>query len=98
MLQSAPRAGRDLSTILLHRSLKALVLCSPWDARDEEYLAVIELIRRFIRDERGATAVEYGLLAALVSLAAGSVVAILGDIVQLIYQFVVDNVVAASAS
>jgi len=59
---------------------------------------VIELIRRFIRDERGATAVEYGLLAALVSLAAGSVVAILGDIVQLIYQFVVDNVVAASAS
>ena len=59
---------------------------------------MIELIRRFIRDERGATAVEYGLLAALVSLAAGSVVAILGDIVQLIYQFVVDNVVAASAS
>ncbi len=59
---------------------------------------MIELIRRFIRDERGATAVEYGLLAALVSLAAGSVVAILGDIVQLIYQFVVNNVVAASAS
>ncbi len=57
-----------------------------------------ELIRRFIRDERGATAVEYGLLAALVSLAAGSVVAILGDIVQLVYQFVLDNVVAASAS
>ncbi len=59
---------------------------------------MIELIRRFVRDERGATAVEYGLLAALVSLAAGSVVAILGDIVQLVYQFVVDNVVAASAS
>ena len=59
---------------------------------------MIELIRRFIRDERGATAVEYGLLAALVSLAAGSVVAVLGDIVQLVYQFVVNNVVAASAS
>lgn len=56
------------------------------------------LFRRFIRDERGATAVEYGLLAALVSLAAGGVVAILGDIVQLIYQFLVDNVVAASAT
>mgnify|MGYP001764212013 CR=1 FL=1 len=40
---------------------------------------MVDLIRRFIRDERGATAVEYGLLAALVSLAAGSVVAILGD-------------------
>jgi len=74
------------------------VLSSVWDARFEEYLAVIALIRRFVRDERGATAVEYGLLAALVSLAAGSVVAILGDIVQLVYQFVVDNVVAASAT
>jgi len=59
---------------------------------------VVDLFRRFIRDERGATAVEYGLLAALVSVAAGSVVAILGDIVQLVYQFLVDNVVAASAS
>ena len=58
---------------------------------------MIELIRRFAGDERGATAVEYGLLAALVSLAAGSVVAMLGNIVQLVYQFVVDNVVAASA-
>lgn len=59
---------------------------------------MIELIRRFIRDERGATAVEYGLLAALVSLAAGGVVAILGDIVQLVYQFVLNNVAAAAAS
>ena len=57
---------------------------------------MITLIRRFIRDETGATAVEYGLLAALVSLAAGSVVAILGDIVQMVYQYLVDNVVAAS--
>jgi Flp pilus assembly pilin Flp len=42
--------------------------------------------------------VEYGLLAALVSLAAGGVVAILGDIVQLVYQFILDGVVTASAS
>jgi pilus assembly protein Flp/PilA len=97
-LLSAPTVRRDLSTILLHRSLKALVLSSLWDARYEEYLAMITLIRRFIRDERGATAVEYGLLAALVSLAAGSVVAMLGDIVQLVYQYLVDNVVAASAT
>ncbi|HUL08519.1 MAG TPA: Flp family type IVb pilin [Candidatus Acidoferrum sp.] len=56
------------------------------------------LIRRFIRDERGATAVEYGLLAALVSVAAGSVVAILGDIVQLVYQYILSGVTTASAS
>ncbi|HZF35051.1 MAG TPA: Flp family type IVb pilin [Candidatus Angelobacter sp.] len=59
---------------------------------------MITLIRRFIRDETGATAVEYGLLAALVSLAAGSVVAMLGNIVQAIYQYLVSNVVSASAS
>ena len=71
---------------------------SLWDARYEEYLAVTALIRRFIRDERGATAVEYGLLAALVSVAAGSVVAILGDIVQLVYQYILSGVTTASAS
>ena len=55
------------------------------------------LIRRFIRDERGATAVEYGLLAALVSVAAGSVVAILGDIVKLIYEFILTGVTTAAS-
>jgi pilus assembly protein Flp/PilA len=74
------------------------VLSSSWDARYEECLAMIKLIRRFIRDESGATAVEYGLIAALVSVAAGSVVAILGRNVQLIYQFVLDNVIAASST
>jgi pilus assembly protein Flp/PilA len=59
---------------------------------------MITLIRRFIRDETGATAVEYGLLAALVSLAASSVIAMLGNIVQAIYQYLVTNVVTAAAS
>jgi len=59
---------------------------------------MITLIRRFIRDERGATAVEYGLLAALVSVAAGSVVAILGDIVQLVYQYILDGVTTSAGS
>lgn len=56
-----------------------------------------KLIRRFIRDERGATAVEYGLLAALVSVAAGSVVAILGDIVQLVYQYILTGVTTSAS-
>jgi len=96
-LQDAPIARRDPSTILLHRSLKPPVLSSLWDARYEECLAMTTLIRRFIRDERGATAVEYGLLAALVSVAAGSVVAILGDIVQLVYQYILNGVTTASS-
>jgi len=56
----------------------------------------LELVRRFIRDETGATAVEYGILAALVSLAAGGVVAVLGNIVQLVYEYVLNNVIAVS--
>jgi pilus assembly protein Flp/PilA len=53
-------------------------------------------MRRFIKDERGATAVEYGLLAALVSLAAGGVVMQLGDIVQLIYEYILGEVTSAA--
>jgi pilus assembly protein Flp/PilA len=82
---------------LLHRSLKPLVLSSLWDAKYEEYLAVTTLIRRFIRDERGATAVEYGLLAALVSVGVGSVVSLLGETVQMIYQYVLSGVLTAGS-
>jgi pilus assembly protein Flp/PilA len=96
-LLDAPTARRDPSTILLHCSLKPPVLSSLWDARYEECLVMTTLIRRFIRDERGATAVEYGLLAALVSVAAGSVVAILGDIVKLIYEFILTGVTTAAS-
>ena len=48
----------------------------------------MKVIRRFIRDERGATAVEYGLIIALVSLAAGGLIATLGEIVQGMYQMI----------
>lgn len=57
---------------------------------------MIRFMRRFIKDERGATAVEYGLLAALVSLAAGGVVMQLGDIVQLIYEYILGEVTSAA--
>ena len=74
------------------------MLSSLWDAKYEEYLAVTTLIRRFIRDERGATAVEYGLLAALVSVGVGSVVSLLGETVQMIYQYVLSGVLTAYGS
>jgi pilus assembly protein Flp/PilA len=85
-----------MSTIFLHRSLKAPVVLCGWDATYEECLAVTRIIRRFIEDESGATAVEYGLLAALVSLAAGGVVMQLGDIVQLVYEYVLTGVSGAA--
>lgn len=67
----------------------------PWDATYEECRAVIDLFHGFIRDETGATAVEYGLIAALVSLSAGGVVALLGDVVQLMYDLIATSVQAA---
>jgi pilus assembly protein Flp/PilA len=66
------------------------------DATCEEYLAVTRIIRGFIRDERGATAVEYGLLAALISVGVGGVVMNLGAIVQLVYEYVLGNVTSAA--
>lgn len=48
----------------------------------------MQVIRGFMRDERGATAVEYGLIAALVSLAAGGLIASLGGTVQDMYQMI----------
>jgi Flp pilus assembly pilin Flp len=54
------------------------------------------IIRGFIKDERGATAVEYGLLVALVSVATGGVVMNLGDIVQLVYEYVLGGVTSAA--
>jgi pilus assembly protein Flp/PilA len=56
----------------------------------------MDIIRGFVMDESGATAVEYGLVAALVSVAAGGVVMILGDIVQLIYEYVLSGVTSAA--
>jgi pilus assembly protein Flp/PilA len=87
-LRSAGIGRCRISTIFLHRSLKAPVVFCGWDATYEECLAVMRIIRRFIRDEKGATAVEYGLIAALVSLAAGGLIASLGDVVQGMYQMV----------
>lgn len=40
---------------------------------------MFSLVRRFIRNESGATAIEYGLIAALVSVAAITALTLMGD-------------------
>ncbi len=55
------------------------------------------VVRNFIRSESGATAVEYGLLVALIGVAVGGVIANLGNIVQFVYNYVLTNVVAAAS-
>lgn len=39
----------------------------------------MQMLHRFLKDERGATAIEYGLIAALVSVVIITAVAALGD-------------------
>ncbi len=45
-------------------------------------------IRHFVRDESGATAIEYGLIAALVSVAAIGALSALGDSLNTIFSFI----------
>jgi pilus assembly protein Flp/PilA len=54
------------------------------------------LFSRLVRDERGATAIEYGLIAALVSVAAIAALTALGGSLQQIFQFVANTLSAAA--
>jgi len=54
-------------------------------------------IRHFIRDESGATAIEYGLIAALVSVAAIGALSALGDSLNLIFSYISNTLSDAAA-
>ncbi len=49
---------------------------------------MFKTIRNFVRDERGATAIEYGLIAGLVSVAAIVALQALGGSLNQIFTFV----------
>ena len=48
-------------------------------------------IKRFLSDESGATAIEYGLIAALVAVAIITVVTTLGTTIESTFQDVIDG-------
>lgn len=50
---------------------------------------------RFLDDESGATAIEYGLIAALVSVAAITALSLMGDALKAIFNKVKDELVTA---
>ncbi|MGH6887489.1 MAG: Flp family type IVb pilin [Geminicoccales bacterium] len=52
--------------------------------------------RRFVKDDSGATAIEYGLIAALVSVAIIAALTLLGDNLNATFQAVADNLEAAT--
>ena len=56
----------------------------------------MERIKKFFRDEEGATAVEYGLMVALIAIVIIAAVTILGQQLSLKFQTVASSVAAAS--
>jgi len=58
---------------------------------------MINMIKNFVKDESGATAIEYGLIAALVAVAIIGALTILGQELTNIFQFVADTLAGVAA-
>ena len=54
-------------------------------------------VMRFVREEEGATALEYGLLAALIAAAIVTAVTTLGDTLNLTFGIIEDQMATANA-
>jgi len=54
------------------------------------------MLRRFLREESGATAIEYGLIASLISVAIVTVLLVLGPRLAGVFQTVSDNLQTGS--
>jgi pilus assembly protein Flp/PilA len=52
-------------------------------------------MRKFLKDESGATAIEYGLIAALVSVAIIAMLSLLGTSLNATFKTVADNLSSA---
>lgn len=56
-----------------------------------------EAIKRFWNDEEGATAIEYGLIAGLISVVIVTVLGLLGDEINKVFEKIKDALVGANA-
>jgi len=56
----------------------------------------MSMIRKFVKDDSGATAIEYGLIAALVSVACIAVLGTLGDNLNATFSAVATNLSTAA--
>ncbi len=61
-----------------------------------EKVNMIARIHSFIRDETGATAIEYGLIAALISVAAIAAMGAMGDSLQTLFNTVAGELTNAN--
>jgi len=53
-------------------------------------MKALSAVRRFIRDERGVTAIEYGLIASLIALAVGTAMSNVSTELEVVFGRVVD--------
>jgi pilus assembly protein Flp/PilA len=56
-----------------------------------------KFIARFVKDESGATAIEYGLIAALIAIAIITIAGLVGDQLVITFTRVRDALVSANA-
>jgi pilus assembly protein Flp/PilA len=56
----------------------------------EIIMKALSAVRRFIRDERGVTAIEYGLIASLIALAVGTAMTSVSTELTTVFNNVVD--------
>jgi pilus assembly protein Flp/PilA len=59
-----------------------------WFAQEKEIAVMFKVIRTFAKDESGATAIEYGLIAALVSVAAIGALTAMGNSLSTMFNTV----------
>ncbi len=81
--KTKPRLSRD------NRDVKPL---PRWSIEGEKAMLTYArcMIRQFVRNEKGATAIEYGLIAALIAIAAVTVMGTVGTSLTAKFQSVAD--------
>jgi pilus assembly protein Flp/PilA len=50
-------------------------------------------VRTFVADENGVTAIEYGLIAALIGVAMATTATVVGGKLQVVFQYVADHLI-----
>ncbi len=67
-----------------------------WFAQVKEIAIMLKVIRTFAKDESGATAIEYGLIAALVSVAAIGALTAMGNSLSTMFNSVSSHLSSAA--
>ncbi|HSI58036.1 MAG TPA: Flp family type IVb pilin [Ideonella sp.] len=60
-------------------------------------MQIVSFIQKFVRDEEGVTAIEYGLIAALIAVGIILTVTYVGDQLALVFDKIGDELAAALA-